>query len=511
MIKICSFYIKLLTKNAVFICSILILSVYIYFILESLDQSIQAFTSVFYYGFICFNLFFLVFSAYIVSKQYELFAFLEQDIFKKQSIVLLSCFIISLFISFLPIAIMLIFKNPFMEFPFIWQGIFHFFILWMLSNLFAAALGTSFGILLKSELSILLSLAIYGWFVWEAATQNPNSAFKKFTNIFDDHLKTLSNPVSGNLLDSFYFLDKLFLILVILFLFYIPRSILHKKYKVRYMAVAALTFCFIAGTVFFGEQQIQKIEAVPTKLINDTYKIHSYKMDLSLSNHLENTVEMKLYFTEDGNFIEMLLDKHFDIRFIKIGNEKVTFAHKGHLIKIDYSYKKNETITCVINYKGRVHLENELGATYYYVSKNSVNLPGWVFPWYPSKPNPEDAFFEVHVQSPAKLYSNLGMIYEETGLMKGNATSLNLFAGQYQQVKDQDVLYLIPIHFNFDVFKSQLKDSINSFLKEEDSLPKREQKQLQKMDFKKIIIGSWPVEYRWIHPVGDTLLINHME
>jgi len=218
-----TFYIKAMIKNPIFFIYLSFVLFFVYFIKDSLHITIFRFVTLFFHGYICSNLFLLISAAWVISKQYETFVFLERDVLKKQWKLLFSAFIISSVVALLPMAAMIAFKNPLTDGSFLWKGLVHFFILWTLSNMLAATIGTTIGIFVRHRASILLSLLLYGFFLWKSM----NMSFtyqQKLLNIFDDYMQVETNTMSGTIFNLNYFLDKLFLILLMLFLLLITWS-----------------------------------------------------------------------------------------------------------------------------------------------------------------------------------------------------------------------------------------------------------------------------------------------
>nr|MBO2481267.1 hypothetical protein [Bacillaceae bacterium] len=507
-----TFYIKAMIKNPIFFIYLSFVLFFVYFIKDSLHITIFRFVTLFFHGYICSNLFLLISAAWVISKQYETFVFLERDVLKKQWKLLFSAFIISSVVALLPMAAMVTFKNPLTDGSFLWKGLVHFFILWTISNMLAATIGTTIGIFVRHRASILLSLLLYGFFLWKS--MNMSFTYQaKLLNIFDDHMQAMTNTMSGTIFNLNYFLDKLFLILLMLFLLLITYSV-YRKEKTAYILLAVLALLAMEGVAISGEKNVQKIQKYPAaEFAHVPYAVQTYKMDLALTNRLENTAELEMSFSAAGDNIKLLLDDCFTIDSVKVNDSLVKFTHKNNVLTISATYRPNETKKVVVSYGGDVQIEDELGVPIYYVTSDAVNLPGWLFAWYPTVPEPKPSYYDVRLDASTKIYSNLGIFTGETE-REGETSSLSLFAGQYQTLKENGLTYILPINYNLENFQSRLDLLIQEKTKEKQrTLTTSDIQFLQDRAYKTVIVGSWPYNAKDgdIQLVGNTLFFNYME
>lgn len=182
-------------------------------------------------------------------------------------------------------------------------------------------------------------------------------------------------------------------------------------------------------------------------------------------------------------------------------------------LTISASYRPNETKKVVVSYGGDVQIEDELGVPIYYVTSDAVNLPGWLFAWYPTVPEPKPSYYDVRLDASAKVYSNLGIFTGETE-REGETSSLSLFAGQYQTLKENGLTYILPINYNLENFQSRLDLLIQEKTKEKQrTLTTSDIQFLQDRAYKTVIVGSWPYNAKDgdIQLVGNTLFFNYME
>jgi len=336
---------------------------------------------------------------------------------------------------------------------------------------------------------------------------------EKLLNIFDDHMQAMTNTMSGTIFNLNYFLDKLFLILLMLFLLLITYSV-YRKEKTAYILLAVLALLAMEGVAISGEKNVQKIQKYPAaEFAHVPYAVQTYKMDLALTNRLENTAELEMSFSAAGDNIKLLLDDCFTIDSVKVNDSLVKFTHKNNVLTISASYRPNETKKVVVSYGGDVQIEDELGVPIYYVTSDAVNLPGWLFAWYPTVPEPKPSYYDVRLDASAKVYSNLGIFTGETE-REGETSSLSLFAGQYQTLKENGLTYILPINYNLENFQSRLDLLIQEKTKEKQrTLTTSDIQFLQDRAYKTVIVGSWPYNAKDgdIQLVGNTLFFNYME
>lgn len=494
------FYLKVMMKNPLFFIYILLILFFIYFIKDTLHVSVFKFAKLFLHGYICSNLFFLITTSWVLSKRYESLVYLEHDLLKKQRKWLLSAFIISCLVSLLPIAAIIILKNPAIESPFIWKGVLHLFILWTISNMLATTIGSTVALLLRHRGAVFLSLVLYGWFLWKSMSITLTFRERLF-NIFDDQLQVETSTITGTLFNVNYFLDKIYIILIILFLVLIIYCVYHSK-KIVFIALTIAIFIGFGALPAYGEKHVQHIQTYPTAQFSHVpYTIQSYQMHLGLGNQLKNIVTMNLLFSASGHDLHLFLDDGFKVHSVKVNGSPIKFSHKNNVLTIHDPFKANEKKKVVVSYSGRIQIVDNLGVPRYYVSHDAVNLPGWIFAWYPTVFQAQPSFFDIRLDATMKVYANIGSSPVQTKL-KGQTSSLSLFAGQYQKLIDHGITYILPIN-------AQLKDYQRII---DEQLTKKDDRSPKDKSYHKVIVGSWPYnledELKWI---GQTIIINYSE
>ncbi|MGM9979586.1 MAG: hypothetical protein ACI33J_12360 [Clostridium sp.] len=516
MIKLSLFYFKKTIKSPLLIIALVINIFLTTKIIGVLDTSLFKFTQVYYYAIICTNLFMLISTASIMSKNYEVLSFLERDKWRKVIVTLLSSIYITLALSILPIGTMLIFNNSVTDMYFIKNAILHFLVIWMLSNILAAVIGSTAGLIIQNGFASVIAIVAYSLFLWESQ-KITKGIFHRYINIFDDHTFVEYNNLSGPIFNNAYIMDKIFLILLIIFILLVAYSFYSYSKKLIYISLACITLSALIFMVYQGEKR--QIIAKPQIFNNNdtSYNIKSYKMDLYLNKTLKNITNLTLQFNEDTTEIDLVLDDIFTLNELKIDKKSIDFQRKDDTLKIRSSFKKNQIIQLVIAYEGKINVENELGVNMYYVHDKTVNLPGDTFAWYPkpiSSEQNKSIKFEVEIQSPALIFSNIDSKKEISKFLSGRATSLNLFAGNYKSIKQNNIQYIIPTSYDIDMFKESLNNTINILLGDHsNSFSESEKEMLKKKSYQKVLVGAWPYNtyYGDLELVGDTLLVKYID
>ncbi|WP_214484802.1 hypothetical protein [Bacillus sp. SM2101] len=460
----------------------------------------------FYYGFIIINLFFLIAPTITMNKNSEIHNFLERNIIKKQSIVLLASTFLSIVISIIPILFIMIFKNSSIDSNMTTVGILHFLIIWILTNLLAAAIGTTIGSIIKNEWSALISIFIYSFFIWRSLTLD-NKAIQKMLNIYDDNLRVMTNNLLGLVFNLQYILDKIFIVLLIL-MFIILVGLFHNT-KRRFIYLCLSLSCIISVVVttkyLINSEQTFTLE-YPT-VNDDLYLITSYNMNIDFSEKIKNDMLMNIKIENDIDEIVLLLDQVFKIKEIKMNNSPIDYSFTNNKLVVHTPHKKGERVTLSIKYEGTIFVNNDLGVPSFYVTKNAINLPGNIFYWYPKNSKQEISEFSIKTNTQVSLFSNLTEISSD--LYQGKTGSISFFAGQYKKVNKYGVEYIIPISYNFDRFNEHLNNISEQLSSKEYS--DAEIAQIQNKNYNRIIVGIWPVYYKYFQLNDDTLLVNYLE
>lgn len=503
------FYIKTTTKSALFLFTLLFISFLTYKVYGAINISVSYFTAVYVYSIICFNLFLVTTSTYIMLNRSNILRFLERDILKKQYSLIVSCTVITLFTASFPILLMFFFKNDLTQPIFLLKGITHFLIIWLLSNILAVVIGSSISLLVRNKFSYLFSLLVYGWFVWMSMNL-PIKPINRYLNIFDDNTYTLSNNISGPLFNMNYFLDKLFLILVIFLFIFLVRSFVASKMRVINFLILGVLIISVCLLPIWSNSKYLSDSIQTNQNVKNTYEIQKYNMNLELTNKLKNKVTMLINFPKDSKDITLALDNIFVIKNLKINNNSVSFTNKNDVVTIHSSHKQGDTITLTMEYEGTVDVVNNIGVNTYYVTKSAINLPGYFFDWYPNIKGQSSIDFNISVDATTKIYSNIPSVSSNEKHLVGSSNSLNIFAGQYQQVQVDKIQYIIPISYNFDGFKSNFESLVNN-ISENTNLSKDDLLIIKNKNYTRVIVGVWPfdISSNPVQVIGDTILVNY--
>lgn len=514
MIKTARFYVGIMIKNPIFLLSILFNLFLITIQLDVLESSLFEFSKVFCFGIICSNLFTIIVSTYIMHKDYEILHFLENNILKKQLSIIITSLFISTVTALLPILSIIIFKNIHFESIFVFKAILHFFTIWTLSNLTATTIGSSIGIVCRNGFSTLLSFAIYSLFLLEFYSPSNNPLYKLF-NIFDDYTLVSSNDISGQLFNKSYYLDKLFVLFLSLFILSIIAIIYTNKKCKSILLSICIVFCLLATSYLSFNSRTVNLYGYKLMNVNNYY-IQSYDMKLRLYNSLKNTCTIKLFVQNDVENISLSLDDSLKVAQVSIGDDSVEFTHKDNQLQINYPCTKESNLIISINYEGNINVENYLGIPTFYVSNHAINLPCSTFYWYPRLNNTALINFNIQVETSSKLYSNLPIESNDDGyILQGQSSGLNLFSGQYQTIENNGIEYIIPMGYNLDFFKLSLESLVSELSSKNNTVSERDLDLLKSMKFKKIIVAVWsddiqnPNTHSSFQIFDETLLINY--
>lgn len=506
MIKSSIYYSKVLIKNPLFVFFTLFIFIYLFYTKDILNVSVFEFDKYFYYGFIISNLFFLITASIAMNKSYKILDFFERSIIKKQLTILLASMFLSVSISVIPIAFIMWFKNNSIDSETTAMGILHFIILWILTNLLASTIGTSIGAIIKNSWSILVSLIFYSLFVWRSLSLK-NMVFQKTLNIFDDNIRVVANDLLGTVFNLQYFLDKLFVLLLILILISIVGLFSNIKKRMFYVVIALVCVISVVLTASYLIKTEQHFTFQYPSLNTDSYIITSYHMDVDFSNKLKNDISLNIEVKENIDRINLLLDNIFTIKGIEIDHSPVHYSFNNNRLTIHTALKKGESVNINIAYEGTVFVNSDIGVPAFYTTKNAVNLPGNIFYWYPRKSNQEVSKFTIKTNSQSSLYSNLNE--DSSNLYKGNTRYASFFAGNYKKVHKNGVEYIIPKSYHFDLFNELLNQLSMELSNEEYSIVEIEK--IQNKEYKKVIVGVWPMHYKYFQLNDDTLVVGYIE
>lgn len=514
MLKLAKFYTKLFIKTPIFILS-LIFSLFIFIVqINALKySSILQYTGVICYGIMSYNLFFIVSSASIISHNNDIFEFLQENKYKKFLVIIFSGLIVSVIMSLIPIIFVMLFKNSNINTFFTLKGILNIFIIINLSNLLSITIGSSIGLLFNKWISIICSLIIYCIFAINLFFPILNfSSFSKLINIYSDYTVIQKNILCDDLINTFYICDKLFILCIIFLIIVFTKIFLDKKKVFKSIISFFIILIITIGIVFVG---INSVKTFHTYDVIDltNYSIEDYNMSLCINNKLKNDVLLKLKVSNSSDKIELLLDDIFKINDIKINNSPVTYNHSDNKIVLNYNSNSGESVYINISYEGFVNIEDYLGVNIFYCNKNCINLTD-SFYWYPSLYDNSLVNYNVTLNTTSsKVYSNLNIISEKDSFLsneytfEGTVPNFNLFSGQYNDVYDNEIEYVIPSSYRLEHFEKRLDSIVSSYLASNFAhLSETEKYMLENKKYKKVIICMGVSN--GLKLSNDTLLIN---
>lgn len=518
MLKLAKFYTKIFFKSPIFLLS-LIFNIFIFTVqIRSLEHSsILTYTSVICYAIISSNLFFLVSSSFIMSKKSEVMSFLEENKFNKFLVIILAGLITSIATSIIPIALILLLKNSNIQAFFVFKGILNLFIIWNLSNVISISIGAAMGAVLKKWVSIFLSLVVYS--IFPINLFSPFFGFgviSRFLNIYGDSTTIPKNILSDDIINLLYICDKLFVVCLILLVVTMVKILLDKNKRV----VSILAFCLVIVTtitiIYIGTNSVRYIDEYDVNQIdNVNYHIKTYQMDLDINNKLKNNVSIQLDIDNNIDSIVLLLDDSFKVNQINIDDKPAKYTHENDRIILDYKSDEQKSINVSISYEGYIYVQNDLGVDTFYSSRNVLNITDSLH-WYPSLYDSSLVDYDINLNiSSSNVYSNLNMVSQQNSflsdkyILKGEASGVALFAGQYKKVIDNGIEYIIPSSYDSNKFIKSLEKRFSHYLEDKNSkLQKDELDILRDKKYKKVIVGMKVGVKNTIKISNDVLLVN---
>src|SRR5690606_3555759 len=140
-----------------------------------------------------------------------------------------------------------------------------------------------------------------------------------------------------------------------------------------------------------------------------------------------------------------------------------------------------------------VNIVDDLSFHLFYVSPLSVNLPGDSFYWYPKTTNypNKEIYFDVELEKKGTIFSNLAVVKETDDKynIRGNASDLFLFSGQYKVMNENEIEYVIPIGYEPSIIQMQL-----SSITTREEVPNEVKKKIIDKNYSRVVMGIWPLE-----------------
>lgn len=506
------FYVKVATKNALFVLTMLFVLFFTYNVYPSLQTAVNTFVSFYVFSMIGFHLFLITIATYVMQRnESDVLRYLERNPVKKQFQFLAASMIVSLAVALVPVTLMVLLTNSLTSPAFLWKEIAHFVIIWLLSSLLAAVIGSSVSMLVKSKFAYVVSLVIYGLFVW-MSFQLPTTPLHRYMNPFDNNMYLRPNHLSGVLWNVDYVYDKIFLLLIVVLLLSFVAFSVSVSSKGKWTGLVTFVVALVSLWLLPSFSPIAPVssKADSTGADHVPYSIETYEMDVTLTNTLRNTATLTFHVTEPTEAVRLRLDDVFSIEEVDVNGEKVSFTHEDGILDLAVKRDVGEPLVVTVQYEGVVELIDSIGFSTYYVTKRAINLPGVYFDWYPTVESNDPIHFEVDVHSSAPLYSNLDS--SEPGHWSGVATSVNVFAGQYESFHSDGVTFIIPTSVRPDAFIARFQSFVDETIKK-GRFTERERSILEEKTYERVIVAIWPFQANehLIEIVGDTMFVYYDE
>lgn len=512
MLKSVKFYTKVGTKNLIFYIAFLFIILLGIRTINVLESSVFQYTKYFYFGYIFFNFFLILTSASMIHNKSNILTFLEKNKEKKIITVSIANLIITLFASIPIIIMILIFKNPIFDFNTVLLGVFHFFIVWITCNLFSISLGLTAATIVKNNFSIILALIIYCLFIYISYSLLPNSILIRYLTIFDDYTYIASNDLAGIIFNAEYFKDKVFVILLSFIIIFIGLINVSSAKKLLYLILSLVPAAIFILLLLDGMHEQQDGYApISLESSERSYTIENYTMDIDIKNNLLNHTEINLIPTKNSKNISFLLDNHFNINQILIDGKQIKYSFNNNSLDIYYKFMKDKKVTIQVETESNFFsIKNNLGYDLFYVNKKAINFSGDEFHWYPTNLDTEPINFNVKINSPYTIYSNLPKPTNDTGVIfKGSAKNVSLFAGYYQNYSDNSTEYIYPLTYKVEGLRMEIDRLIkDSITKQSENFSEEELNVLKNNSYTKVVIGNW--EGNSLKIDNRTLLIKYI-
>lgn len=448
-------YAKVALKNVFFIVALTIVTILSIRMTSVLDVSLLSYIKYLYFSFLSFHLFLIVHTTYLLTKSYTIFLFLEKNAVKQRVALTITNLGLAI-ITIIPIGIILLCNiGTIFTATQISLHMIHLVALWVSSALFVTAIAIVCATFIKNNIAYIISLGVYGCFLYLSINFAPNTTWVRYFSILDDYTFIPSNEIAGVMLTKDYILDKVFVFSLALILLCSSFIYISKTHRTRY--ILGTISSIILAVAIISQGQTKQYEPTTTIAMETKYQITAYKMAVQLNHTLNNRVELTIMPTENIDDIRLTLDDIFQITTLELEDKKVNYTFNNDTIHIMQSLNKGEEYTLMITYNGDVNLIDHLGTSVMYVSPYASNLHGAEFYWYPSIVQHEEIPFTVNVTSKVPVYTTLqGEGHQFTGKDK----YVSLFSGVYQQEVVDGITYLYPPKYTLAMIQSELPEEI---------------------------------------------------
>lgn len=342
----------------------------------------------------------------------------------------------------------------------------------------------------------------------------------KSLNIYNDFAYSRYSEVFGRIISLNYLLDKIIIIITILFV--ITCAYINKLSQPKLKKLISF-FIFILIFVSLNILNANLVDYEKNESnynITDSIKnieIIDYDMNINLKNGFKNEVILNIRNKKnDNDNIDLILDNEFNIYEVYVDGKKAAYSHKNDIlsIRLDEELLENEKIKVGINYKGNIYTTDIFGNYRYIANYKNIMLPMDTLAWYPKVLSDNKISFELQINSYNKVYSNLNHIKDN--IYTGKANDISLYSSStYNESKNiySDILVVAPKNIDINyILESVLKES-----KFDSELIKKEKKEVKEKikdkSIKKIIFGRTYLSFiekdgRSYKYNDDTLIID---
>lgn len=495
-----TFYFKLYIKNILTLFVMLCVCLFSYLHRYNLEISISKYVSYNSYSLIVVTIAIALMSTYISGENFESFDYLEKSLFKKYLSIIVAG-IKYCTVMFLPMIIIIILNLKKIQISsYQIKGLIHMVLLWYTAALFSASIGTLLGLIIKKPIRYIIIFIIVAPFVLIF----DNDIVISYIRIIDDKVGVVKNPVADILLNTNYFLDKLFIIILVLAMLLSIYEICNKK---RFKSIIAIiiTLLMIESVIVwkgFNSRTIINNDRteIASKNISE-YIIDKYTMNINISNKINNSCIIDISeYSSNGN-IELGLDKIFKIKYIKVNEMKAKYSRENNILKInitDLNIDKSNNLKLEIVYSGNIYGISDIGVDTIYVGRKATSLLDEAIFWYPKPLNNNEIQYKLNINSKATIYSNLSSSNEAndgyTQKLEGKSNSVNLLSGNYKYFKINDVELILPLAYNEEFVYSQAIEMLKAM-----ELEKEDKEKVINGEINKIIITP----FNNIYPIVD--------
>ncbi|WP_187117424.1 hypothetical protein [Clostridium amazonitimonense] len=301
-------------------------------------------------------------------------------------------------------------------------------ITWISSIIISSTLGVFIGNFIKGFKAYLIGaitliiLTPYNSMIFMRIFNN--EAIMDLFSTMKDRPDLIYSTLFGFSFNHGFILDKIFLVILSIFVISISIQFTKKQYCKKAMAskliISLVTlFSFLGILVVFNRYNLNKgicLDKPEGKLVISNNKSDSkiqvlnYNMEVILKEKLLSTCIMEIKNTSENNKedIDFKLDSSLIIEDIFKGDEKLSYTRDKDIVKIkDLNLNSKDTTKITFKYGGRINYVNGAGYRTFFVDNNCAMLPP-NFAWYPTlEEDKSKKDFNINLVCKNKVVSNL--------------------------------------------------------------------------------------------------------